>query len=198
VAIGHSARLAKRGPGKNSAVNNIAQISRLPTLLDAGRPKICRGRIPPQNIGLKNNPIQTLALADAQADHGKEGGRGKKKTLGENCAKGLRAPRAIDNIGKFAGVSGRTQDRLPSILIHWISKGGKFGVSAGFVSGKTDPMAVPARTARPIRRPSRRNARKLAKPPGKKSGLKNNPHNFYPADARRTGEGWPSQKEFSC
>jgi hypothetical protein len=41
-----------------------------------------------------------------------------------------------DKVGKFCGVSGRTQDRLPSILIHWISKGGKFGVSAGFVCAR--------------------------------------------------------------
>jgi hypothetical protein len=61
-----------------------------------------------------------LEAAKARQAAGKgtdgSGGRGKKKNLGETDAKVSRAPRAVDRVGTFAGVSGRTLEKVIVVM----------------------------------------------------------------------------------
>jgi len=49
------------------------------------------------------------------AKHGKEGGRGKKKTLGAKNPKGKRAPKTKEKVAQFAGVSATTLRKIEAV-----------------------------------------------------------------------------------
>ena len=57
-----------------------------------------------------------LAKMQAQAERGKLGGRGKKKTPEDIGLKGLRAPQTRDKVGTFAGISGKTLERVITVM----------------------------------------------------------------------------------
>ena len=52
----------------------------------------------------------------AAGERGKEGGRGKKKTLGANDPKGKRAPRARDKVAKTTGKKARTLAKAEAVV----------------------------------------------------------------------------------
>lgn len=58
---------------------------------------------------------QAKAVQHAQAGRGKEGGRGKKKPLASQDAKGLRAPKTAEKLARQVGVSQATVERARAL-----------------------------------------------------------------------------------
>jgi N6-adenosine-specific RNA methylase IME4 len=87
----------------------------------------------PSEIVAISDAIEPIERARAKAEQqkagerGKEGGRGRKKTLVGNSRKGKRAPTALDKVARATGKDRRTLEKARAVVQAAKAKPGKFG-----------------------------------------------------------------------